>query len=127
MTLTKEQILSIHDWQYQEVDVPEWGGTVRMRGLTSAERDQFELEVQRIMEKGGSLVLRARIVARCLVDDEGKRLFADAEIEKLAQKSGVVLDRLFWVAMRLSGIGQESMQEMQERLKKAPQGALPSD
>ena len=42
MGLTRDQILAVSDIQTEEVHVPEWGGTVLVRGLTGAERDEFE-------------------------------------------------------------------------------------
>ena len=39
MALSKDQILGAVDFSFVEVEVPEWGGTVRIRGLSAAERD----------------------------------------------------------------------------------------
>ena len=41
MLLNKEQIQSVSDLETQDVEVPEWGGTVRLKSLTGAERDRF--------------------------------------------------------------------------------------
>jgi len=45
MTLNKEQILRADDLKTEEVDVPEWGGSVRVRVLTGTERDAFESSI----------------------------------------------------------------------------------
>ena len=42
MLLNKEQILNADDLTFEDVEVPEWGGTVRIRCLESTERDEFE-------------------------------------------------------------------------------------
>ena len=42
MLLNKDSILSAADFVYVEHEVPEWQGTVRLRGLSAAERDEFE-------------------------------------------------------------------------------------
>ena len=40
--LSREEILSVHDIVTEEVDVPEWGGIVRVRGMSGVQRDAFE-------------------------------------------------------------------------------------
>jgi len=101
--LTREEILQARDLAYEDVEVPEWGGTVRVRGLMAYERDELELEALEAQKKPTAVRnVRARLVARCLVNAEGKRLFTDADAEELGKKHGAVIDRLFWVAQRLS-------------------------
>lgn len=103
--LTREQILTAPDLTTEPVPVPEWGegATALVRGMSGEERDDFETTCY-AGEKwiGGSF--RAQVLVRCLVDAEGKRLFANADAPVLATKSGQVIDRLFAVAARLSGI-----------------------
>ena len=45
MRLSRDDILKAEDLTTEEVDVPEWGGTVLVRGLTGRERDEFEASV----------------------------------------------------------------------------------
>ena len=40
--LTREAILARDDEQSETVEVPEWDGSVRVRGLTGRERDLWE-------------------------------------------------------------------------------------
>ena len=40
--LTRDEILQAQDIQFEDVKVPEWNGTVRVRGLTGVERDALE-------------------------------------------------------------------------------------
>ena len=42
MALTKEQILEAQDIQREEVEVPEWGGTVYVKSLSGADLGQYE-------------------------------------------------------------------------------------
>lgn len=102
--LTKDAILAAQDLPAEDVDVPEWGGAVRVRGMTAAERDGFETTC---FDGKGKLIVpnfRAQLVARCVVDEAGARIFGDAEIDVLGGKSGAAVDRLFDVALRLSGM-----------------------
>ncbi len=43
MYLTKDSILKSEDRKYQDIEIPEWGGTVRVQSLTGAERLTFDM------------------------------------------------------------------------------------
>jgi hypothetical protein len=113
--LTKEMILVAKDLPHEDVDVPEWGGTVRVRCMTGTERDAFE---DSIYEAKGEDIkfnrknFRAKLLARTLVDERGERLFSDAEISALGGKSIKVLDRLMSVAQRLNAISKADQEEL---------------
>jgi len=86
--LTRDAILQAQDLPTQDVEVPEWGGTVRVRALTGAERDAFE---QSIVEQRGKSTrmnlqnVRAKLVALTVVDENGNRIFSDADAKLLGQ------------------------------------------
>jgi hypothetical protein len=110
--LTREKILSLRTLPTEKVEVAQLGGWVLVRGLTGKERDAFEtsmfverkLDGGKVERKTDVANLRARLVVKCLVDEQGERLFEDAEAEILGDIDGSVLDRLFDVAQRLSGM-----------------------
>lgn len=127
MHLSRDAILEAKDCDTVEVDCPEWGGSVLVRGMTGRERDQFEVslaedsagnvQVQRGRAggrpPGRNLVnLRAKVVVRCVVDEDGQRLFTDADAVALGDKSGAAVDRVFTVAARLSGMADEDAETM---------------
>jgi hypothetical protein len=127
MHLSRDAILEAKDREVVEVDCPEWGGTVLVRGMTGKERDMFEMSlaeesagaVQVQRGRGGGrppgrnlINVRAKIVVRCVVDEDGSRLFTDADAVALGEKSGAAVDRVFTVASRLSGMGEEDTEEM---------------
>lgn len=112
--LTKEQILGAKDREPVVVSVPEWGGDVRLTAMSAAERDAFETSM---MGKGDNVKklanFRARFVARCIVDDDGNRLFADADIVELGKRSGAVLGRVFDEARKVNGMTQADVEELE--------------
>lgn len=115
MTLNREAILQADDLERREVSVPEWGGTVFVRGMTGRERDQFEASI--VKQKGKNTEInmknaRAKLVALCAVDEEGNRIFSDTDIALLSNKSAKALDRIFAMAMELSGISKDDMEEL---------------
>lgn len=115
--LTKQAILNAADLRTEDVSVPEWGGTVRARTLTGAERDAFESSMT-VMVKGERQPnvrnLRARLVAACLVDEGGARLFDDGEVASLGGKSAAALDRVFSICQRLNGFTAADVEDMEK-------------
>ena len=117
--LTAEAILAADDLEAVWVQTPEWGNGsgVWIRGMTGAERDQFEARVSGL-DGGGDQVkmdytnLRATLVVSCAVDDDGKRLFSGDQVEALGRKSGAVIDRLFDAARKASGIGEDDVKKL---------------
>jgi hypothetical protein len=101
----------------ETVPVPELGdGAVAIiRGMTGTERDAYEASL--IKQQGrrstvDMLDLRAKLVARCLVDEQDQRVFSDEEIGELGKMRADVLDRLYTVARRLSALSQEDIDEL---------------
>ena len=96
--LSKSAILCANDLQTEDVDVPEWGGSVRVRSFTGRERDAFEASMVRGEGKDRKVDLtnmRARLVGLTVIDEGGQRLFTDEEVDLLGAKSGAALDRVF--------------------------------
>lgn len=121
--LTREQILKADDIRTEEVYVELWGGWVCVTAMTGIERDAFEKEIVKF--KGKQTItkdnIRARLVAKTIVDPEGGvTLFTNADIEALGKKSAYALDLLFDVASRLSKVSDDDIDELVENLKPTP-------
>lgn len=106
--LTRDEILQMDDLKKEKVEIPEWKGHVFIRSLTGTERDEFEqsLWVGEGMKKKQNLDnMRAKLVALCVIDDKGKRLFSSTDAAALGGKASAVLDKLFTMASKLNGLG----------------------
>lgn len=117
--LTKDQILDADDLQSQVVPVPEWGGSVLIRGMTGIERDAFEESLLKGKGKNTKVNMqniRAKLVAHSVVNGDGERMFSDADVRALGQKSAAALDRIFDVAQELSGITKADVEELAANL-----------
>jgi hypothetical protein len=117
MYLDKKAILSAQDLKYEDVEVPEWGGTVRVKELSAGERDQFEALTTKITFRNNKQEfeptlenIRAKLVALSVVDENGNNLFTTADVKELAKKSASAMNRICEVASRLSGLGDEQTQ-----------------
>lgn len=113
--LTREAILDAQDLPTETVEVPEWGGAVLVRGLTGRERDAFEASM--IEQKGRKTTFtmsnfRAKLAARTIIDENGKRMFSDKDMDALGGKSAVALQRVFNVAQQLSGLSDADVEEL---------------
>jgi hypothetical protein len=111
--LSREQILAAQDLTSEEVPVPEWGGTVRVRMMTGAERDALGASLLGADKKVDMSQYRTRLLAACLVDEEGRPLFGPDEVGLLGAKSGVALDRVYRVAERLNDVGAGAVEAAQ--------------
>lgn len=123
--LSREAILGMTDRTYQDVKIPQWGGVVRVQSLTGAERDQWEAACQE--EKNGEKKfttdkLREKLLAFCLVDQDGAKLFSEVDIAALSGKNAAALTRLFDVARKLNAIGAQDVEELTKNSEAAPSG-----
>ncbi|MGW3711402.1 hypothetical protein ACWDN6_14800 [Streptomyces albogriseolus] len=115
--LSAEQILGADDLAFEDVEVPEWGGTVRVREMPGTERDKFESQ---FVGKDGASVraeglegFRARLAAATIVDENGRQLFrSPAETKRLGEKSARALQRVCDAAMRLSAMSEDDVKEL---------------
>ena len=111
--LSKEQILKVKDLKTETVDVPEWGGKVKIKTLNGSERDEFEQSiVQGAKVKMSNLT--AKLCQLTLVDNSGILLFDSSDIAGLGKKSSKALSRCYEVASRLSGLGKKDMEELEK-------------
>ena len=133
--LSKTAILAAQDLQTEDVEVPEWGGAVRVRSFTGRERDAFEASMVRGDGRDRKVDLtnmRARLVGLTVIDETGQRLFTDEEADLLGAKSGAALDRVFAIAQKLNGLSGSDVEELTKNSSGVPSAvstsasALPS-
>jgi hypothetical protein len=110
MALSKAAILAANDKKMIDMEVPEWNGSVKIRVMSGTERDRFESEF--VGGNKGVDMVRAKLVAKCLCDEDGTRLFTEAEIPQLGEKSAAVLDKLFTACMKLNRFTKDDVEEM---------------
>jgi hypothetical protein len=123
--LNRDLILAADDTDYEDVPVPEWGGTVRVAGMSGADRNSYQASMVVLGPNGSVQRLNmsdqlAKLLSRCLIDEAGNRLFSDKDLKALSAKSGAVLDRLGDVAMRLSRLRKEDLEAETGKSGKTP-------
>lgn len=122
--LTAADILDADDIRSEYVEVPEWGGTVKVVGLTGEQRNKvgalMRVEAKKTSEDDALAFFQMRIVAAAMVDEDGKRLFSQNDVVKLAKKSAGAIQRVYEVAAKLAGIGDDALEEAKADLKATP-------
>jgi len=114
MVLSKETLLAA-TLERERVEV--LGDFVFVRGMTGTERDGWEQSIlyHKKKSKNDSYDhFRASLVVRTVCDESGTRLFDDKEIPKVSGMPAAVLDVLYGVAARMSGITKEDAEKLGE-------------
>lgn len=115
--LGRNDILGAEDRATADVECPEWGGTVRLRSITGAQRDAFEQSC--LIQKGRERRInmrnaRAKLIIMCAVDETGGKLFSDEDLAALAKKNAKPIDRLYGEAQKLCGLSDDDMDDLTE-------------
>lgn len=126
MLLSKSAILGASDLPHEDVAVPAWGGSVRVRTMTGAERDDFRSS---IASEDGVPVgkFSAALLAATCIDEAGVRLFTMDDMEALQAKSASSLDAPAAVAMRLNGLGATAVEDAVKNSESDQSGDSGSD
>ena len=124
--LTKEEILQVSDVETEVVDIPQWKGSVTVRGLTAQERDKYEDSL--IDGKKRNMAnARAKLFVMSVVDDTGKLMFTERDAIHLGRKSAAAVDLVFDVAMKLSGMTEKDIEELEKNSEAIQDDSLPTD
>jgi hypothetical protein len=110
MFLTREQIETAPDIKYGMVDVPEWGGAVRIRGLFASEVARINESFRRKGEgKGDELGTPESIICGYgIIDEHGVNVFTSMTMRNLAKRNPSVLSRISTEIYRLTGLLEET-------------------
>jgi hypothetical protein len=106
--LTSEKATTI---PRERLELPELGGFVFVKGMTGGERDEFEKSCR---DPKGRLRgnTRARLAVRTVVNEDGTRVFTDDDIQMVGRIRVDVLQKVFNLAQKLSGISDADVEEL---------------
>lgn len=97
--LTAESILQSEDFAYADVDCPEWGGTVRVRSLSGAQRVTLKKAID-----AGQSDIDEMLCVMCIVDGDGNRIFNQKQIGELSRKNTKAISRVAIRVLEISGM-----------------------
>lgn len=111
--LTREAILAVQDRKVEAIEVPEWGGTVHMRSASIREWQRAVDAARLPDDKLDGVKYASAVLAECLCDEAGNKLFTLADLEVIEGKSRIVVQRLFDKALALNGLGEAAQKELE--------------
>lgn len=103
--LNKADVLKVK-LRFEDVDVPEWGGVVRVQEMTAGAYDRYQRSLYKV--KGGKIEqdfsdMTTAYVQACLVNEDGSAMFSLDEVKQLSAKP---IMKLYEIAQRLNGEGE---------------------
>jgi len=112
--LSRDDILNAQDFRTDEVDVPEWGGTVLVRELSALEMLKVRFRVYEGEDAEGRLrTNRAKyaenipaMISWCVVDERGVSILSIDDVNRLSAKSVRPADRIIAKIMKLSRLAE---------------------
>lgn len=109
--LTLAALLAQPAFKSEEVEVPELGGAVLVRDIAAGDRDRLVAFFAQPDAGQRMWEYKRLVLALALCNEEGERLIPDDQVDALKRLGGTVIDRLFLVALRISGMAAESAEE----------------
>lgn len=116
--LSKDAILGAQDLKEELVHVPEWGGEVKIRALTLAQRNR----AYKLAERDGQID-SSRAAAFMFVAGVIEPPFNEADIDPLRNKCVGVIDRVNARILALSGLTKEAGEDLAKNSESAPTGS----
>lgn len=100
MILNKHQVFAADDLRTKVVDMTtEWGGDVKIKMMNAGEQLDFD---DFLDSNPGNKEIAFKLIIKCCVDDEGKKLFTDEDMQFLKMKSSESLMKLFHEILSLN-------------------------
>lgn len=106
--LTRAAILDSRDIPTQDVEVPEWGGTVRVRAMSFSERAEL---IRRKQAGENHDATGAWLVAQLVVDEQGGKLFTEDDVVALSGKQWRAVDRVVTAILEVNRLDEARVEE----------------
>jgi hypothetical protein len=93
------------------------GGRVKLRSLNSAQRTRIEDHIQIFDNPDTKLKgvrqsgIKEMAIAEAAIDEDGRQLFSEEDVQLIASKNAKVVDRLWEKIAVMSGIGEMARDE----------------
>jgi hypothetical protein len=117
----RQAILGSKDIKIEQVEVPEWDlpFPLYVKALTGREREEYFESIRRITGKGKNKDIdiitvesSAKLASRCMCLEDGTKIFTDADVPQLAEKSAKALERVVNVSARLNGLDDDAKDDV---------------
>lgn len=109
---TRDAFLASASRKYSELRLA--GGIIRLREMTGEERDEWEasnVETKKGQQKLNATNFRARLIQRCVVNEDNELMFAKIDIPQIGKLGASVVQEIFMACTELNGITKEDVEE----------------
>lgn len=126
--LSHEQILAAlerPDVNAEDIEVPELGGTVRVREMTGQLRNRLEATFANIQSGGDGKNLdtvTAQLVASCVIDGKDKPVLTVNEVKRMMAARPRAVFRLRDAILKLSATDESDVEALTEVFGDGPNG-----
>lgn len=112
MASSKQELMTFGKRETKHVEID--GKKLIVQGLT--DRERAEWEVDSLDDEGNRdpvamESMRTRLIVKCLVDENGKRIFTDEESDDIGEWPAAVTVKLFKVCSELCGLDDDDIEE----------------
>lgn len=122
------KIFAVDDIEQELLEVPVWGVTVLIKSMTARDRAKM---VGKAAGNNGQFALEELLpdlVIQCTFDPEtGEQVFLPGDRDALMSKSAAAIEQIAGVAMRLSGMETEAVDEAGKDSSPTPSDASSSN
>lgn len=128
--LTPSQVLEQPTLVTEELEVPEWGGSVLIKMLSAKERDDFEASMVKIRngkQEPNTHNFRARLVQLAVVNDDGSPFFTRHDVKTLGNLPAAGLQRVFNKINEMSAFSDDDVKDLAEDFDDTPSEPSSSD
>lgn len=119
--LTAGEILA-SERPVEELEIPEWGGSVRLRALSAGQMTRWlddNAQIPKIPH------VNERLMALTVVDEAGAPLFSVDQIAALEDLAYIAYSRVLRAVLRMNALGTDESEELKKSLRD-PSDDLPS-
>lgn len=121
--LTKTRISEFSHVEFKDLEVPEWGGVIRLRRMDVKDRLGLSESIQKHED---SLMFMVKVVAYTMVDAEGRRIYGDEDLETLLALDLEPIKRIYDASMEFSKLRGEDFEEAVKNSGPSQSAVLPS-
>lgn len=107
--LSRDQIKECSDRRVKEVEIEEWGGSVRIQSLSV--QGQVDFEEASLKEGAGKQAAIFAMILACAIDEKGDKLFKPEDVSFLQEKSPTAILKLFNACLALNAIKELDINE----------------
>jgi hypothetical protein len=118
--LTADEIWKAQDIEERTVDVPEWGGSVRIRSFTKKQTDRMLRSATTRDRFGKDTTDNQKLEALLFVEGVIEPKFDLDDYERVLDKSAVVIARIIKSISEASGLSDLAVAEADKRVRAQP-------